>query len=345
MKIDNEDWICPVCGEKRSADLIDYIECVVDGEKKDFDCSEKCPFCEGRAGKDKMAVCSRCGKKACMNCMYIVNPEHKGKHIEQEFVCQDCGVQCNSCKKIVDYTGLTKCELCSSVVCGECGIRVCSKCGKSVCNEHSFICSGCGDVFCTVCMGGSSKDSGEIICSACATVCSVCGKTITVNENRKCEKCGGYLCSDCISECEECGQTVCSKHLVKCRICGKEKCVEHTRVCPSCGEYVCGEHFMECSLCGMEYCASCAGSVKKGCRICSEQKIVKGELEKEMLTLIGEKQPETLKIKKWSYGEGADVFVFKGEGFLWAISVAVEKGSRKILKSKKAGFMRKITGG
>lgn len=335
---EDEVWRCPVCGEDR-CNKCESIDCSIDGEKKDMECTFNCVFCQSRVGLDHKIKCSKCGKEGCIEC--ILKCGDCGG-----MVCPDCGWMCGVCKKTFCRDRLDKCDKCPALVCSGCEIRTCSDCGVKACHQHSYKCPSCGNFFCKEHSGGQDAVSGGLICSGCAYKCPSCGTVVPKDRAGKCAIGGEDICPSCERVCIRCEKSFCKTHADKCSSCGGMVCVEDSTGCPSCGDVVCSMHTGECPSCGLDYCEKClAGADVTGvCALCSALEPLKKGKAKTILDGVGTEEADLKKIKEWEYAKGERAYVYKGRTFLNEVTVCVDANSQKVMNVKKTGIINRITG-
>lgn len=335
IKCDIDGWMCPVCGNERCSQC-EYLNCVVDGIKKDYDCCFSCPFCDGFAGKDHLVKCSCCGAEGCSVCVRTAS-------VNRNSICPDCGSICSICQKTYLKEWLTKCDLCPSYVCSLCEIVKCEHCGKTGCHQHSFQCVHCGKFFCAQCLGGIDTGSNSKLCVECSHTCSNCGSISGINTTTKCKHCEKEICRKCAIECTHCGSKLCKTHAHRCSICGNYRCENHSDLCPACGGYSCHSHFFKCGMCDVGYCQKCRVDPDQFlCNLCDNLiTLDKGKIQETHKEVI-DKNPSFAGFSKWEYSEGREIYIFYGKSLMSNCLLTVDKNSKKVLSSKKIGILSKL---
>ncbi len=334
----DEIWTCPVCRQDRCGSC-DYIECCVDGVRKDPDCTFSCQFCLSRAGLDKKVQCRKCRQEGCSQCLQTCSDCG-------ELICPDCGSICSSCGNTFCRDKLDDCAMCPGHVCKNCGIRECDSCGKKSCHQHSFFCSRCQGVFCNDCMGGQDASSGGILCRDCLHTCPGCGKTVNPDTAGKCATCGLDICGACGGTCHICNTRQCPAHTSRCLPCDRELCPEHSGFCYGCGDTLCQRHLSPCPVCGVLYCNACRPSKKPGeiCSFCSEPSPVKNARERKALEVMLKEKPQLLGVSAWEYSRSKEIFIFYGRDLLTEHTLAVKIDSGQVINHVRRGLMDRIAG-
>jgi len=335
IPFDKDAWICPVCGKDRCREC-DYVNCVVDSRKKDYECSFKCEFCNGIAGLDHKQQCAVCGAIGCSNCIGVCN-------IDGVYICPDCGSICSQCGKRYTNKYLEKCELCPALMCSICSLKECHICGKRVCQQHSFKCVQCGKYTCNDCMGGLDEIGGGKVCRECTYICPTCASVLSIDSALECKACGAKICRKCARVCEICGKSFCREHIDKCTICDRYICGAYSDVCPACGGYSCNKHFFKCELCGVGYCEKCrAHEGENLCNLCDHlNPLIEGN-ERDFLDKLKEKEPLLQKLSGWEFAKGREVYVFYGKSIINNYIIVADRKSESALTINKVGIMDKI---
>ncbi len=336
IPIDQDGWICPVCNVDRCREC-DYINCPVDGRKKDFECSFSCRFCDSRVGLDHLVKCGLCGKEGCSDCIQYSRQDKIP-------ICPDCGSVCSLCGKMTSSQHLEKCDLCPMSVCSECGIKECYKCGKKACHQHSFQCIQCGKWTCKECMGGTVAETGEKICGECAYKCPSCKRTVSGEGKRICDTCAQQLCEHCARECVICGKNFCKTHVHRCNICNEYVCAENGDLCPACGGYSCNTHFFKCGMCGIGYCEKCRPHKEDNlCNLCDNIVPLKNKGKaREFLNDLMKTERKLAGMSNWEYSEGKEIYIFYGKTMLTNFIIVADKKTKKPLNIIKVGITEKI---
>jgi len=335
IELDKDSWICAVCNIDRCKEC-EYIDCIVDGRKKDYGCSFNCKFCQGRAGLDHLLKCGICGAEGCSNCLQFSS-------LDLQYVCPDCGSICSVCGKAAGNFHLNKCDMCPINVCSDCGIRICQFCGKHVCHQHSFKCYQCGKWTCKECMGGIEVIGCEKLCKECAYSCPNCGSVVNKEGARICEKCKVNICEKCGRECEICGRSFCKIHIFRCNICNGYVCEFHSDICPACGGHSCNNHFFKCEMCEIGYCEKCRPHKQENlCNLCDNLIPLKEEKARKFLKVLMNEEAGLRGLVNWDYSVGREIYIFYGKSVFSNYLVVGDKKTGKVLKINRIGLMDKV---
>ena len=262
---------CLKCDENNNLILCsnDYNKNYITKEIPKYYISEKneyCPICKEKI-KDinSLVKCKQenCKNKfVCFNCSLFCN-------ICKKIICKNCSLYCDQCSPNISLVSCKSCnsntikkcskENCNKKLCINC-YNSCNQCSTILCNEHKFQCLNCQDSMCenhySICKICDKNNEGYK--KACLKKCTYkCAFCYNMN-NELCKKdnhknifvqkynCEHNICLQCVKKCEKC------KKIVKtCLECTVDYYFEH---CNFCHKYKCFDCAKQCQKCEDYYC-------------------------------------------------------------------------------------------
>ena len=243
-------------------------------------CSDKnsitfCDYCN-------KSICEKCFKrdenKNLILCLNDYNKDYINNEIPKYYISSK-NVICKICKKkLNDTNSLVKCKSdnCKNkFVCNQCSL-FCNICKKIICKDCSLFCSQClpelSFVSCKICNSNTIKKCSK----------ENCNNNLCINCYNSCNQCNTILCNDHKVQCLNCQDSMCQEHFSICKICDKEgykkaclkKCTFKCAFCENMNNELCNKDnhkntFVQKYNCEHNICLEC---VRK-CEKC--QKVVK----------------------------------------------------------------------